>query len=172
VDVITYSGDKLLGGPQAGMLSGRADLIAKIRANPMFRALRVDKLTYAALEATLMDYLRGNHDSIPAVRMMRLSADNIRTRAEAIAGQLREATDLKVSVIAGESIIGGGTAPTAVLPTYLLAVTSAKLSADEMLTRLRANPIPIIARVEDGRVLFDLRTVFPEQDSQIAAALK
>jgi L-seryl-tRNA(Ser) seleniumtransferase len=171
VDVITYSGDKLLGGPQAGMLSGRADLIAKIRSNPMFRALRVDKLTYAALEATLMDYLRGNHDAIPAVRMMRLDGDEIRLRAEALSKAVGRPPNLFAGVIAGESIIGGGTAPTAVLPTFLVALTSERFSADELLSRLRANPVPIIARVEDGRVLVDLRTVFPEQIKLIVESL-
>ncbi|MCU1284240.1 MAG: L-seryl-tRNA(Sec) selenium transferase [Acidobacteriales bacterium] len=171
VDVITYSGDKLLGGPQAGMLSGRPELIAKIRSNPMFRALRVGKLTYAALEATLMDYLRGNHDAIPALRMMRLSADEIRLRAESLSKAIGNAPRVLAGVIAGESIIGGGTAPTAVLPTFLVTLTCANLSADELLARLRSNVVPIAARVEDGRVVIDLRTVLPGQDRQIAEAL-
>jgi L-seryl-tRNA(Ser) seleniumtransferase len=171
VDVITYSGDKLLGGPQAGMLSGRADLIAKIRSNPMFRALRVDKLTYAALEATLMDYLRGNHEAIPVLRMMRLSAEEIQARAEALSKVVGKPPKLLTGVVAGESIIGGGTAPTAVLPTYLVSLTSEKFSADELLARLRTNRVPIVARVEEGFVLLDLRTVFPEQDRTIAEAL-
>jgi L-seryl-tRNA(Ser) seleniumtransferase len=171
VDVITYSGDKLLGGPQAGMLSGRADLIAKIRSNPMFRALRVDKLTYAALEATLMDYLRGNHDAIPVVRMIRMSAEEIRVRAEALSKVVGKPPNLLAGVVAGESIIGGGTAPTAVLPTFLVSVSSEKYKADELLARLRANRVPIVGRVEEGFVLLDLRTVFPEQDHIIAEAL-
>jgi L-seryl-tRNA(Ser) seleniumtransferase len=171
VDVITYSGDKLLGGPQAGMHSGRADLIAKIRSNPMFRALRVDKLTYAALEATLIDYVRGNHDAIPVISMMRLDADEIRLRAEALSKAVGKPPTLFAGVIAGESIIGGGTAPTAVLPTFIVALTSEKFSADELMARLRANPVPIVARVEDGRVLIDLRTVFPEQIKLIIEAL-
>jgi L-seryl-tRNA(Ser) seleniumtransferase len=171
VDVITYSGDKLLGGPQAGMLSGRTDLIAKIRSNPMFRALRVDKLTYAALEATLMDYLRGNHDAIPVVRMIRMSAEEIRARAESLSKVVGNPPKLLAGVVAGESIIGGGTAPTAVLPTFLISLASEKFSADELLAQLRANRVPIVARVEEGFVLLDLRTVFPEQDRIIAEAL-
>ncbi|HEV2687199.1 MAG TPA: L-seryl-tRNA(Sec) selenium transferase, partial [Bryobacteraceae bacterium] len=122
VDVVTYSGDKLLGGPQAGMLSGRSDLIARMRANSLFRALRVDKLTYAALEATLLAYVKRDHDAIPVLRMMRLSKEEIGLRAEAIAMKTRS-TKLAVEITDGESVIGGGAAPSAVLPTRLLALT-------------------------------------------------
>ena len=171
VDVVTYSGDKLLGGPQAGMLSGRSDLIARMRSNSLFRALRVDKLMYAALEATLLAYVKGEHDAIPALRMMRVSKEEIGKRAEAVAERVRSAK-LSADVIDGDSVIGGGAAPSAALPTRLLAVTCEGLSADELSTRLRACDPPIIARVEDGRVLLDLRTVFPEQDEAVAAALQ
>jgi L-seryl-tRNA(Ser) seleniumtransferase len=170
VDVVTYSGDKLLGGPQAGLLSGRADLIARMRANSLFRALRVDKLIYAALEATLLAYVKHDHDAIPALRMMRLSKDEIGKRAEAIAGEV-DSPKLSVKVVDGESVIGGGAAPSAVLPTSLLAVTCKDLSADELAARLRAGDPPIIARVDEGRVLLDLRTVFPEQDDLVARTL-
>jgi L-seryl-tRNA(Ser) seleniumtransferase len=171
VDVIAYSGDKLLGGPQAGVLSGRSDLIARMRSNSLFRALRADKLTYAALEATLLAYLKGEHDAIPAVRMMRLSKEEIGKRAEAVATKL-QSSRLSVEVRDSESIIGGGAAPSATLPTRLLAITCEGMSADELSQRLRASDPPIIARVEDGRVLLDLRTVFPEQDEAIAQALR
>ena len=170
VDVVSYSGDKLLGGPQAGVLSGRADLIARMRSNSLFRALRVDKLTYAALEATLLAYVKHDHDAIPALRMMHLSKDEIDRRAEAAAAI--RSSELKVEVIDGESVIGGGAAPSAVLPTRLLAVTREGLSADEISARLRAGDPPVIARVEEGRVLLDLRTVFPEQDEKVMAALQ
>jgi L-seryl-tRNA(Ser) seleniumtransferase len=172
VDVVTYSGDKLLGGPQAGMLSGRKELIATIRANPMFRALRCDKLTYAALEATLLEYLRGDHDSIPALRMMKLPAAEIKTRAEQMEQAIRENRNLRAEVVAGESLIGGGTAPTATLPTFVLAITHKDLSADEFAAKLRGNAPTIAARVEEGRILIDLRTVFPEQDAVITTALQ
>ncbi len=171
VDVVTYSGDKLLGGPQAGMLSGRSDLIARMRANSLFRALRVDKLTYAALEATLLAYVKRDHDAIPVLRMMRLSRKEIGLRAEAIAMRIRS-TKLAAEMTDGESVIGGGAAPSAVLPTRLLAVTCEGLTADELATRLRASDPPVIARVEEGRVLLDLRTVFPEQDEALAKALQ
>jgi L-seryl-tRNA(Ser) seleniumtransferase len=171
-DLITYSGDKMLGGPQAGMLSGREELIQRVRANPLFRALRVDKLTYAALEATLMEYIRQNYDAVPFARMMRLPAQEIRTRAEALQAQLKPASQLKTEVIAGESLVGGGSAPTSSLPTFLLAVTLQSWSAGELAERLRLHTPPIVTRVEEGRVLLDLRTVIgPGEDDAIARAL-
>jgi L-seryl-tRNA(Ser) seleniumtransferase len=172
VDVVTYSGDKLLGGPQAGMLTGRTDLIRRMRANSLFRALRVDKLTYAALEATLLAYLKGDHDTIPAVRMMRLSKDEIGKRANALAKGLAGPAKLDVAVIEGESVIGGGAAPSAVLPTRVVAIAGGNLSADQWLARLRASDPPVIARLEEGRVVLDLRTVFPEQDTAVLAVIR
>jgi L-seryl-tRNA(Ser) seleniumtransferase len=170
VDIVTYSGDKLLGGPQAGLISGRSELIARMRSNSLFRALRVDKLVYAALEATLLEYVRRDHDAVPTLRMMRLSKEAIGLRAEALAERVAT-PKLKVEIVDGESILGGGAAPSSVLPTRLLALTCEGLSADELSARLRGAEPPIIARVEEGRVLLDLRTVFPEQDSAVAAAV-
>jgi L-seryl-tRNA(Ser) seleniumtransferase len=170
VDILTYSGDKLLGGPQAGLISGRAGLMARLRSNSLFRALRVDKLIYAALEAILLAYVRRDHDSIPTLRMMRLSRQEIGSRAEALAEQV-VTEKLKAEIVDGESILGGGAAPSSVLPTRLLALTCAGLSADELTSRLRTSEPPIVARVDQGRVMLDLRTVFPQQDSAIASAL-
>ena len=170
VDVVTYSGDKLLGGPQAGLISGRADLVARMRSNSLFRALRVDKLTYAALEATLLAYVKRDHDTVPVLRMMRLSKDDIARRAEVLVARVK-APKLKLDLLDGESVIGGGAAPSAVLPTRLIALTHAQLSADELCSRLRAASPPVIARVEEGRVLLDLRTVFPSEDATLATAL-
>jgi L-seryl-tRNA(Ser) seleniumtransferase len=170
VDMVTYSGDKLLGGPQAGLISGRADLIARMRTNSLFRALRVDKLTYAALEATLLAYVKRDHDAIPTLKMMRLTKEEIGERAQSLAAQVRS-SKFQIEVTDGESVIGGGAAPSSVLPTRLLALSRDGLSADELAARLRASDPPIIARVEQGRVLLDLRTVFADQDPMIAAAL-
>ncbi len=170
VDIVTYSGDKLLGGPQSGLISGGSELIGRMRANSLFRALRVDKLIYAALEATLLAYVRRDHGAVPTLRMMRLTKDEIGKRAEALAMGIN-APKLKVEVMDGESILGGGAAPSSALPTRVLAVTCEGLSADELAERLRASDLPIIARVEEGRVLLDLRTVFPEQDAAVGAAL-
>ncbi len=170
VDVVTYSGDKLLGGPQAGILSGKKDPIARIRSNPLFRALRVDKLTYAALEATLLAYVRQDHNAIPALRMIRMTKQELATRAEAVAKELR-GTKCHVELADGASVVGGGAAPGATLPTKLIAVSVAGLSSEELAARLRSTEPPVIARIEEGRVLLDLRTVFPEQDAAIVAAL-
>jgi L-seryl-tRNA(Ser) seleniumtransferase len=170
VDIVTYSGDKLLGGPQAGLISGRRELVARMRSNPLFRALRVDKLTYAALEATLLAYVRRDHDSIPALRMMRLTEEEIGQRAQEVARQAASAR-VRVEVVEGESVIGGGAAPSAVLPTFLLALTSDDLSVDDLASRLRGSDPPIVARVEEDRLLLDLRTVLPAQDSLVVAAL-
>jgi L-seryl-tRNA(Ser) seleniumtransferase len=171
VHIVTYSGDKLLGGPQAGLISGDADLIARMRSNSLFRALRVDKLTYAALEATLLAYAKRDLDSIPTLRMMGLTQASIGERADGMATNVRDAKKLRVEVIDGESVVGGGAAPSSVLPTRLLALSHSALSADELAARLRLSDPPIVARVEEGRVLLDLRTVFPDEDSQISAAL-
>lgn len=182
VDLVTYSGDKLLGGPQAGLITGHADLVSRLRSNSLFRALRVDKLTYAALEATLFAYVKRDHDTVPILHMMRLSKDEISRRAETLAARINSpdshpgrqrglpagSPKLTVEVCDGESVIGGGAAPNAVLPTRLIALTHCDLSADDLCRRLRQSDPPVIARVEDARVLLDLRTVFPGQDSVIA----
>ena len=170
VDVVTYSGDKLLGGPQAGILSGRGDLIARMRSNSLFRALRVDKLTYAALEATLLAYVKRDHDAIPALRMMRLSKDRISARAEAVATKVRS-PKLSAEVIDGASVVGGGAAPSATLATRLLAVALEGVTAHELAARLRVSDPPVVTRVDEGRVVLDLRTVFPEQDEVLVKAL-
>ena len=170
VDVVTYSGDKLLGGPQAGMLSGRNDLVARMRSNSLFRALRVNKLTYAALEATLMAYVRRDDASIPAVAMMRLSRSEIAQRAQALVAAA-SAPGLRLELAEGESVIGGGAAPSAVLPTCLVAVSLDGVTADEIARRLRRHEPPVVARVEDGRVVLDLRTVFSAQDEIVRRAL-
>jgi L-seryl-tRNA(Ser) seleniumtransferase len=170
VDVVTFSGDKLLGGPQAGLISGRADLIARMRTNSLFRALRVDKLTYAALEATLLAYVKHDHDAIPTLKMMRITKEEIGRRTEDVASRVRS-NRLVARVIDGESVIGGGAAPSSVLPTRLLALSCNGLSADELSARLRTSNPPIVARVGDGRVLLDLRTVLAGQDDLIARAL-
>lgn len=171
VDIVTYSGDKLLGGPQAGIISGRRELVAQIRKNPLFRALRVDKLIYAALEATLLSYVKRDYDAIPALRMMRTPLDDIRKRAEAIVSAVKDRR-LAVELREGESVIGGGAAPGSVLPTVLIAIRSQQFSPDEMVSTLRHHETPVIARVEEDRLLLDLRTVMPEEDEILIEALR
>jgi len=173
IDIVTYSGDKLLGGPQAGLISGGPELVKKIRSNPLFRALRVDKMFYAALEGTLVAYLREDYDSIPTLRMMRVSEDDLQRRAGNIASQVRLTSPaLEVEVIEARSVLGGGSAPGATLPSRAVAVRLPDVSADELLERLRAWETPIIARVEDDRVLLDLRTVEASQDATVVRALE
>jgi L-seryl-tRNA(Ser) seleniumtransferase len=173
VDVVTFSGDKLLGGPQAGLISGEPELVKKIRGNPLFRALRVDKMFYAALEATLLAYLREDYDAIPTLRMMRVSEEDLQQRAEHMARHLRVTSPrLEVEVVESRAVLGGGSAPGTTLPSRAVAVKSGELSADRILVALREWETPIIARVEDERVLLDLRTVEVGQDAVIVAALE
>ena len=130
----------------------------------------MDKLTYAALEATLLAYVKQDHDAIPALRMIRLTQQAIARRAEKLMKRIEPGL-LEMELVPGESVIGGGAAPSSSLATHLIAIASQRLTADELSAKLRACDPPIIARVEDGRVLLDLRTVFPEQDELVAAAL-
>jgi L-seryl-tRNA(Ser) seleniumtransferase len=178
--LVLFSGDKMLGGPQAGIIAGKKELVAKVRRHPLFRALRVDKLTIAAMEATLRSYLRAAWDEIPAQRMIRASLQEITERAEKFAEAVRsrlDPRDAQLDIIEGHSLVGGGSTPAQSLPAQLLRVTSLHRSALQLEARLRSGPagIPVIARIEDDRLILDLRTVFPEQEpilaDSIAAAL-
>jgi L-seryl-tRNA(Ser) seleniumtransferase len=173
IDVVTYSGDKLLGGPQAGLISGDPERVKEIRGNPLFRALRVDKMFHAALEATLLAYLCQDYDSIPILRIMRVSEDELQQRAEQIVRQARVgAPNLEVEVVESRAPLGGGSAPGTTLPSRAIAVKPSSLSANAMLERLRRSETPIIGRVENDCVLLDLRTVEPEEDIRLVAALQ
>jgi len=173
--VVSFSGDKLLGGPQAGIIAGNKEIVERIRRNPLFRALRVDKLTIGALEVTLQAYLRGALDEIPALRMIRLSADNIAERAKKFIAQLKSAVsnDVTCRITPGFSLIGGGSTPDQQLPTNLITISSASHSTAEVEQRLRepANATPVIARIEDDHLILDLRTVSPAEESELANAL-
>ena len=169
-DLVAASGDKLLGGPQCGILVGRKDLVERIRRNPLFRALRVDKLTYAALEATLADYLSDSPELIPTVRMLRTESHEIKTRCERIASKLNEPR-LDVDVVPVQSLIGGGTAPRATLESYALSLRHSSLGVNTLLLALRRLDPPVIGRISDDRVLLDLRTVDPESDAFLVRVL-
>ena len=174
--VISFSGDKLLGGPQAGIIAGKQDLIERIRRSPLFRALRVDKLTIAALEATLNAVLRGAWDEIPALRMIRLPAAELERRAKSFAERLRAQVptgEVEIDLRAGESVIGGGSTPAQHLPATLVTIASVRASAAELERRLRlpAAGLAVLARVEEDRLVLDLRTVFPEQETALLSAL-
>jgi L-seryl-tRNA(Ser) seleniumtransferase len=170
-DLVAASGDKLLGGPQCGLLVGRADLIERIRKNPLLRTFRIDKLTYAALEATLMDYLSDTAESIPIVRMLRASPAEILERCERIADQL-SSTDLAADVVPALSLIGGGTAPAARLASSAVALRHNVLQPQELLHVLRQLDPAVIGRISDDRVLLDLRTVEPEFDATLVSLLR
>jgi L-seryl-tRNA(Ser) seleniumtransferase len=170
VDVVTFSGDKMLGGPQAGILTGKREPLDKIRKNPLFRVLRVDKLTLAALEATIALYRRDDLNGIPALRMMRLSREEIGQRAARLAERIAARPGYSVEIEDGESVVGGGSMPGQALPTKLVAVTHNQHKAQDLEARLRQNSPPIIARLERDRLVLDLRTVFEEQDEEIAQA--
>ncbi len=164
-DIISFSGDKLLGGPQAGILAGRAEIIQRLRANPMFRALRLDKLVIAAMEETLRNLLLERWDAIPALRMIRTSPEEIHQRADRL---LRQWDHPDAELVEGESLIGGGSTPEQPLKTWLVAISG---NAAAMERRLRQSTPPVIARIENGRLVIDLRTVPPDEEGELLAAL-
>jgi L-seryl-tRNA(Ser) seleniumtransferase len=167
VDLVSFSGDKLLGGPQAGILAGRQELVARLRRNPMFRALRLDKVIYQVLEKTLRSLLLERWDEVPALAMLRQSAVGIRERALALVARL---PGLRAEVVAGESVTGGGATPEQSIPTWVIAVDCGDVVEAER--RLRAGDPPVVARIADGRLIFDLRTVFAAEEEILLAALK
>jgi L-seryl-tRNA(Ser) seleniumtransferase len=185
VSVMTFSGDKLLGGPQAGIIAGKKAIVDRVRRNPLFRALRVDKLTIAALESTLKSYLRGAFDEIPTLRMIRLTANEIANRAEQLCEKLRPllSADVEIQIRDGISVIGGGSTPDQNLPTSLIAITSPRSSAKQIEERLRrpevrtsgsgkpVAPVPIITRIEHEQLILDLRTVQVEEEPELIAGL-
>jgi len=174
--LVLFSGDKLLGGPQAGIIAGKKELVAKVRKHPLFRALRVDKLTIAAMEATLRAYLRAAWDEIPSQRMIRATAKELGERtarfAESLVPRITE-REASFEIVDGSSLVGGGSTPSQSLPSKLLQIASRRHSAAQLEERLREAPcgIPVIARIEDDRLLVDLRTVFPEQEGLLAEAI-
>jgi L-seryl-tRNA(Ser) seleniumtransferase len=169
-DVVCFSGDKLLGGPQAGIIAGRTKLIEPIRRHPLMRALRVDKLTYAALEATLEDHAMGRADDVPVLHMLKLTPERIDERARALASALERA-GWTTAVIDGTSTVGGGSAPGSQLPTRLLRLGRDGAAAQDIEQELRALEPPIVARIQDDHVVLDLRTVLPAEDETIVRLL-
>lgn len=173
VDVVTFSGDKLLGGPQSGIVAGRSELVDRIRRNPLMRALRVDKMVYAGLEATLRAYVEGRAEQeVPALRMLTASVESIRDRAMVFAELLRNAApEFGAEVLAGRSVPGAGSAPGIDLPTALVVLHHPILSAHELDSRLRASDPPVVARIENESVVLDLRTVRPDEEHELLDCL-
>ena len=169
-DVVAFSGDKLLGGPQAGIILGKADLIAELRSHPMARALRVDKMTLAALDATLRSYQRGRAlAEIPVWQMISVTREELQIRAQAWQQSLRT-VGIPCTVWQGESAVGGGSLPGETLPTSLLAVPTA--SPDVAAARLRALELPIVCRIQQDHLLFDPRTVFGQQSETLLSGIR
>jgi L-seryl-tRNA(Ser) seleniumtransferase len=171
-DVVTFSGDKLLGGAQAGCVAGRREVVEKLRKHPLYRALRADKLILAALEATLESYRRGAaRDEIPVLQMLSATAEELRARAETFLARLPANGAVHCEIVAGHSAVGGGAAPLTQPATALLSLTHNNLSAGELEAALRAGDPPVVARVAEGRVLLDLRTVAPEEEDELRQIL-
>jgi L-seryl-tRNA(Ser) seleniumtransferase len=171
VDVVCFSGDKLLGGPQAGIIAGRKALVDRLRTHPLMRALRVDKITLAMLEATLAEYAGGRaNTTVPVQRMLHASAEDIEARVQALAETLA-ANGWRVSMISGSSAVGGGSAPGLELPTVLLAIERDGESAVVTEEWLRSLDPPVVARIEHDRVVLDVRTVLPDQDEMLGVLL-
>ena len=172
VPVVAFSGDKLLGGPQAGIILGEKELIGRIKRNPMMRAFRVDKLIFAALEATLAAYTSGKAlTDLPAMAALHATKDSITRRARSFIRRVRN-DHLKLRLVDGNSVVGGGSAPEAALPTKLISITNANASAADMEERLRHHAPPIIARIEEDQLLLDLRTVSRAEEKELLAALQ
>ena len=169
VDLVAVSGDKMLGGPQAGLVLGTKVLVDRLRAHPLMRALRVDKLTYAALDGTLVEHLAGRaHDTVPVLRMLHAPLATIEARAHAVAARL-STNGWTATVVAGESAIGGGSAPGVTVPTRLVRVARDGWSADRLEQWLRTLDPPVIARIQDDAVVLDLRTVDTADDAYLAS---
>lgn len=167
VNLVSFSGDKLLGGPQAGILAGDGQLIARLRRNPMFRALRLDKLIYQALETTLRNLLLERWDQIPALHMISLTRDQLRARG---AQFLARMDGLRAELVDGTSLIGGGSTPEQPLPTCLIAIDCDDVA--EAAQRCRLADPPVIARIENDRLVVDLRTVLPAEEPELARVLR
>ena len=168
IDIISFSGDKLLGGPQAGIIAGKKLYVEKIRQNPLFRALRVDKLTISILEFVLRAYLCGRMQDIPVWRMLNASAGELKSRAELFA----ERAGPRAKAIELKSIVGGGSAPETYVPSWGVALDFPGLSDSEVERRLRSSDPPVIVRLEEGRVILDFRTVFPGDEDHLLSSIR
>jgi L-seryl-tRNA(Ser) seleniumtransferase len=173
VDIVTFSGDKLLGSAQAGLIVGKQEYVERLRMHPLYRALRADKLVLAALEATLAAYSRDTQfEEVPLLAMLSADGDDLAKRAEGFAARINASGNVRAALQEGESAIGGGSGPTTHPKTTLIALTSENLSAAQIEAGLRAASPPVISRILDDRVLLDLRTVFPEEEDSLLDAVR
>lgn len=172
-DVVLFSGDKLLGGPQAGVILGRRDLIRTVQNHPLTRALRMDKLTLAALEATLRVYRdpKAALERIPLLRLLATSSDMLKTRADRLAEQIARLPGVaSCQSVEDVAYLGGGSIPAREVPTWCVALAAERLGEDELAQNLRTGDPAVVPRLQNGRVHFDLRSVFPEQDAELVKA--
>jgi len=170
VDLLCYSGDKLLGGPQAGIIAGRSELVEGIKKEPFFRALRCDKLILSMLEEVTESYLRGITE-VPILDMLSSTTDQLNTRAESIVNSLKE-LPLSACIGKGESRIGGGTMPKSTIPSITIDLQPENISISRLAENLRFNTTPVMGYVADGQFKIDLRTIFPRQDKDLLDAIK
>ena len=171
VDLVCFSGDKLLGGPQAGIIAGKRRHIAALKREPFFRALRCDKLILTALQTTVDFYLAGKSSELPVLAMLNITADELRARAEAVLSQIRD-LPLRSSIGEGKAQVGGGSLPRALIPSVALDLLPDKVSVEDFAATLRRGSPPIIGYVAGGKFKLDLRTIFPRQDAQVVSALR
>ena len=171
-DIVTFSGDKLLGGPQAGIIVGRADMIERIAKHPLMRAVRVDKMTLAALEATLRAYLEGRMNDVPLWKLATASLDGLEARARAIVATIGSGPGWKVEAVPSVAVPGGGSAPGSTLSSWAVAIVHPERSPDGIGRSLRQGEPAVIARIEDDVVIVDLRSVLADQDAAVAAAIR
>jgi L-seryl-tRNA(Ser) seleniumtransferase len=171
--VVTFSGDKLLGGPQAGLIAGQRSLVEPMRRNPLYRALRVDKMTLAALDATLLEHEAGRAtETVPVLRMVHAPVEEVRARSEAFASRLAERLpELDVALLDAQSAVGGGAAPNVGVPTVVVSLAHPSLGPDRMAEALRAGDPPVVVRVAEDRLVIDLRTVRPGEEPTLLDAL-
>ena len=193
VDLVCFSGDKLLGGPQAGIITGKAKLIAALKRDPFFRALRCDKLILAALETVVDSYLRGRdvissqpnsgtdgrfsqesarlYSDVPVLKMMHTAIDELRSRAEKVIAAI-DGLPLKASVGTGSAQIGGGTLPRSAIPSITLDLAHPTFKPQEIAARLREHAVPVVGYIARDKFKVDLRTVFPQQDEELVSAIR
>ncbi len=170
-DLVTFSGDKLLGGPQAGLIAGRPEAVARTRDNPLYRALRLDKVTLLALEATLIEILAGRFDAVPTLAMLRQEPEGLRARSGSLAQLVGAIEGVNAEELELESRVGGGAAPDATLPSWGIGVVTS-LTPDRLVQRLRRTTPAVVGRVLDDRLVLDVRTMLEGDEARVVAALR
>jgi L-seryl-tRNA(Ser) seleniumtransferase len=171
VDLVCFSADKLLGGPQAGIIAGKRRHIAALKREPFFRALRCDKLILTALQTTVDLYLAGKSNELPVIAMLDITGDELRVRAEVLLAQIRD-LPLHAAIGEGKAQIGGGSLPRAIIPSVTLDLQPDRISVEDLAAGLRRGSPSIVGYIAGGKLKLDLRTIFPRQDAEVVGALR